>query len=418
MEKRDLQIDFSLDDNIVPGTPEFNLLKRMRFWEDSARPWLLERGYTLYNHFCLDEAVIRSADCGPYLPNSSKLGGQFPYAFHDEAYASFEEDTGEIPYFTYAWGNVVFAQDKENRHVALKLVRRDSEEFRIMHFLLKAQNERPGKFIPGILPILEILPFAGHWLVVMPRWGDAIASPWFNSVGETLVVIHSLLSALAFLHGSGIVHRDIAPRNTLVNHFALDSRGGGYPLRSAMRKDGRMKYVLFDFNLALMFPASATHASYRLPRKGGFFASLNAPTDLSQGEYDYEPFAFDVGCLGIMFSIFFQHLTPFAPILAPLIDGMETWDVRARFTAEEALQFFEKHVPHFDENLLHAVPRKYDYEEYDRWSELPPEFVHKWAHLRIPLEPITRKILRWICQYRICDIAVQRIRRTVRGLLG
>ncbi|KAF9019612.1 hypothetical protein BDZ89DRAFT_1072858 [Hymenopellis radicata] len=363
MEKRDLEIDFSLDDNIVPGTPEFNLLKRMRFWEDSARPWLLERGYTLYNHFCLDEEVTRTAECGPYLPNSSKLGGQFPYAFHDEAYASFEEDTGWIPYSALAWGNVVFAQDKEHRHVALKLVRRESEESRIMHFLLKAQNERPDKFIPGILPILEILPFAGHWLVVMPRWGDGIASPWFNSVKETLVVIHSLLSALAFLHGSGIVHRDISGRNTLVNHFALDSRGGGYPLRSAMRKDGRMKY-------------------------GGFFASLDAPPDLCQGEYDYEPFAFD-------------HLTPFAPILAPLIDGMVTWDVRARFTAEEALQFFEQHVPHLDENLLYAIPLR-----------------QKWAHLRIPPEPITRKILRWICRYRICDMVVQRIRRIVRGLFG
>ncbi len=72
-----------------------------------------------------------------------------------------------------------------------------------------------------------------------------------------------------------------------------------------MRKDGRMKYVVFDFNLALMFPASTTRASCRLPRKGGGFG-LNAPSDLSQGEYDYEPSAFDVGCLGLTFSILFQ----------------------------------------------------------------------------------------------------------------
>ncbi len=97
------QIDFPLDIYIRPGTPEFNLLKRMRFWEDSARPWLLERGYTLYNHFCLNETLTTFAECGPYLPNSSPLGGQFPYAFHDESYASFEEDTGQIPYSAYAW---------------------------------------------------------------------------------------------------------------------------------------------------------------------------------------------------------------------------------------------------------------------------------------------------------------------------
>ncbi|KAF9018075.1 hypothetical protein BDZ89DRAFT_1074198 [Hymenopellis radicata] len=352
MEKRDLEIDFSLDHSILPGTSEFNLLKRMRFWEDSARPWLLDRGYTLYNHFCLNETLGWTAR------------------------------------------KRRFRAGQRTSPCRVKLVRRESEESRIMHFLLKAQNKRPDK------------------------WGDAIASPWFNSVAETRVVIHSLLSALAFLHGSGIVHRDIAPRNTLVNHFALDSRGRAYPLRSAMRKDGRMKYVLFDFNLALMFPASATHASCRLPVKGGFFASLNAPTDLSQGEYDYEPFAFDVGCLGMMFRRVFQHLAPFAPILAPLIDGMVTWDVRARFTAEEALQFFEQHVSHLDENLLHTVPREYDFNEYDRWSELPPEFVRTWVHLRIPPEPITRKILRYMCQYRICDMVVQWIRRIVRGLFG
>ncbi|KAF8895671.1 hypothetical protein CPB85DRAFT_1257334, partial [Mucidula mucida] len=182
-------------------------LKRMRFWEDSARPWLLERGYTLYDHFCLNETLTTFAECGPYLPNSSPLGGQFPYAFYDEWYASFEEDTRQIPYSAYAWGHVVFAQDKEHRHVAMKLVQRESEESRVMHFLFKAQNERPDKNIPGILPILEILPFAGHWLVVTPRWGDHTLTPWFKSVKEILSMIHSLLSGLAFLHGSGIVHR-------------------------------------------------------------------------------------------------------------------------------------------------------------------------------------------------------------------
>ncbi len=90
---------------------------------------------------------------------------------------------------------------------------------------------------------------------------------------------------------------------------------------------------------------------------------------------------------------------------------MVTWDVRARFTAEEALQFFEQHVPHLDENLLYTVPPNFNYGNYDRWSELPPEFVEKWSYLRIPSEPIRRKILRWICQNQFCAIAVRRIRR-------
>ncbi len=96
----------------------------------------------------------------------------------------------------------------------------------------------------------------------------------------------------------------------MLNHFRLDSQNGGRPLRSAMREDGRMKYALFDFDLAWVLPASTPRASCRLPRKGGFFASLNAPPDLDQGEYDYDPFAFDVGCLGIMFHDFFRVSGP------------------------------------------------------------------------------------------------------------
>ncbi len=107
-----------------------------------------------------------------------------------------------------------------------------------------------------------------------------------------------------------------------------------------------------------------------------------------------------------------------APILAPLIDGMVTWDVGARFTAEQALHFFEQHVPDLDENLLYATPPRSDYEDYDYWSVLPPEFARKWAHLRVPPEPITRKLLRWICRYRICDMLVQRIRRMLRRVSG
>ncbi len=98
---------------------------------------------------------------------------------------------------------------------------------------------------------------------------------------------------------------------------------------------------------------------------------------------------------------------------------MVTWDAQARFTVEEALQFFERHVPHLDGNVLYTAPRKYDLEEFgDRWSNLPPDFVEKWVHLRILPEPMSRKVLCWICRYRICDILLQRIRRMMRRLVG
>ncbi len=63
----------------------------------------------------------------------------------------------------------MFAQDKEERHVAIKLVRSGSEESRILHLLFDAQKLRDERMIPGILPILDMLPFGGHWLAIMPR---------------------------------------------------------------------------------------------------------------------------------------------------------------------------------------------------------------------------------------------------------
>ncbi|KAF9034969.1 hypothetical protein BDZ89DRAFT_1011715 [Hymenopellis radicata] len=430
MSTHSIKIEFSLHESVVPGTAEYNLFRRMRFWEDSARPWLLERGYTLYTHPVLDEEVTHFAYGLPLLPNATQFGGAFPYAFHDDALG---KDSSEDPYLNMTWGRVVFAQDKQHRHVALKLVRRDSEESRILFFLLKAQDERPDRCIRGVLPLLDMLSFGGHWLAVMPRWGEDIWLPWFGSIREVLVMVHSLLAALAFLHGARIAHRDIALRNILFNHIPLDLMStlrfnDPAPFRLAMRRDDHAKYGLYDFNLSLMFPnnnAPLNSASYRLPTRGGWFASVKCPPELFQGEYDYNPFAFDVGCLGIELCDLFQHLTPTVPMLAPLLDGMTTWDIDARLTAEQALQLFESLYPQVDELILTERPRKLDnngpappYDDYDRWSQLSPEFVREWSHFRTPKLPVMRRVLRWVCRYTFGAALVRSVRRLVDSLVG
>lgn len=69
----------------------------------------------------------------------------------------------------FCQGRVVFAQDREGRHVALKLVQDSTDEQRIFNLLLEEQKTRKDMMIPGILPTLDLLPFSGHWLAVMPR---------------------------------------------------------------------------------------------------------------------------------------------------------------------------------------------------------------------------------------------------------
>ncbi|KAG6807496.1 hypothetical protein H0H93_001543, partial [Arthromyces matolae] len=85
------------------------------------------------------------------------------------------------------------------------------------------------------------------------------------------------------------------------------------------------------------------------------------PLDTCQGEFDFDPFAWDVGSMGLVFCFYYdvgpstvtyslwllmdvlnQHLTVPAPMLAPLFDKMVTRDVTKRFTAQQALSFLEE----------------------------------------------------------------------------
>ena len=64
---------------------------------------------------------------------------------------------------------VVFAQDRNKRHVALKMIKKESVHYNIVNMLFEEQSKDPGKRIRGMLPIIDIVPFGGHWLLVMPR---------------------------------------------------------------------------------------------------------------------------------------------------------------------------------------------------------------------------------------------------------
>lgn len=64
-------------------------------------------------------------------------------------------------------GKVVFAQDSLGQHVAIKLVRDGTDEYRILRFL----HEQPLAVLQenSVIPILELLPIEGFWFAVMPR---------------------------------------------------------------------------------------------------------------------------------------------------------------------------------------------------------------------------------------------------------
>jgi hypothetical protein len=62
---------------------------------------------------------------------------------------------------------------------------------------------------------------------------------------------------------------------------------------------------MIDFDLAKMLPAEVKREDCRLPSNESFVGSYT-PADTLQGEFEYNPFAYDVGSLGAMFCDKYQ----------------------------------------------------------------------------------------------------------------
>ncbi|KAJ3498913.1 hypothetical protein NMY22_g19557 [Coprinellus aureogranulatus] len=188
-----------------------------------------------------------------------------------------------------------------------------------------------------------------------------------------------MLKALNFLHSRRIVHRDISLKNVLMNHYC---NIGYYAPRRELRSSGHLCYATIDFDIASTL---AVH-DWKTPQPND--------TDPDDPNSTYDPFAFDVGCMGIVFLLTLDYVKGYTaeiPFLAPLLDNMTTKDVPRRFTAGEALLFFETHLK---ETPIEALMKPYSsdiptgsYEEYDRWSAIPSALAQHWAEYREPLHP-------------------------------
>ena len=103
-----------------------------------------------------------------------------------------------------------------------------------------------------------------------------------------------------------------------------------------------------------------------------------------------------------------QHLLPTVPMLAPLIDGMITRNISRRFTAAQALHFFEDLYSQTTQEQLNFNPGSpcpdmaFDDIRVDRWRNLQDDFVQTWSHLRDPPVPMSTIILHCICKNVWC----------------
>ncbi|PFH47061.1 hypothetical protein AMATHDRAFT_68490 [Amanita thiersii Skay4041] len=302
--------------------------------------------------------------------------------------------------------NVALAQDSLNRHVVIKLVATGTQEFNILSFLKEATNITSSSF-SSVMPVLDILN-EGEWtFFVMPRWhifGGVLPD---GTVEHALNFAHCMLKGLSLLHTNNIAHKDIASHNILVNYLwaGRDADAKDIAFHRDLCSQGRNEYAIFDFDRAIKLPSYIDRSQYRLPIQYSFEGSHLGPAfECVLAPIDYNPFTYDVFCMGRLLCYELQYITELAPLLAPLLDMMLTPNEKKRFTAEQALEFFEKLRSEMSQEELKRqipgdLPATPAWHKFDRWRNLPRRFVETWSCYRQYPPSLPQRLLRKLCTY-------------------
>ncbi|KAF8890484.1 hypothetical protein BD779DRAFT_274719 [Infundibulicybe gibba] len=366
----------------------------------SYKDYLASRGYTFYE-------TIPWRTHLDFRP----LSLYPPPPAHPYAVACY--DPSKTLNTTHFSGLRFYAQDSSHRDVVIRLVGNDTEEYRIHTLLSGCPEMYTAESFPSIIPTIEIIPSPYNFsFIVTPRWGQNPTDPNFTTAYELLYFIKSILSGLTFLHSHRIVHRDIDWKNILINQFSYN-HFCGHEERIPHRASRQARYCLFDFDISLIVPLGTSRLPAELSADG---TPWHHPKDVSQGEVDYNPFAYDVACMGTMLSRF-DYLVPTIPLLAPLLDRMTTHVVERRFTASGALEFCESIMKDLPPSELQKVlpPEPVDGGPYavDRWEGLPVEFSKIWSAYRETPVSYRIRILRWIGDWQLGWRLMYWIRRTL-----
>ncbi|KAI0070379.1 hypothetical protein K474DRAFT_816925 [Panus rudis PR-1116 ss-1] len=359
---------------------------RGQFW-NGYKTWFAGFGYTLFDF----------QDGWWYAPLiSAKASLPFATCFKTERSESVGVSMGNNKH--------AIAQDAQGRDVVLKLTDRDSMEHKVNMRLLQSILETPYDFVA----------------TAMPLWTAPLMRLDLNSVRDIVVCIRCLLTALDFLHRHRIIHRDIHHCNIAISYYAWDFDNGRGVDRfvDEQKRSGTLAYALFDFDLAIQFPEDTSVKDFRIPSEHAFYGWPNYhPRDVYRGQVDYNPFAFDVACLGHLLAATCMDAIPLIPMLAPLFDRMTTHVVHERFTASEALSFFV-------ENIQGGLPA----DILDTpvmlgpapiclvdvcWTDLSPEFCARWRSYRTPAIPWYDRVLDWVVSFQLGWRFVRYIRRTL-----
>ncbi|RDX44624.1 hypothetical protein OH76DRAFT_1359251 [Lentinus brumalis] len=386
----------------------------MRLFWIAYRDWLAARGFDLallHKHPLVAEEI--------WCPPLSTSPAPPPYAER-----CTDDATGSRPPIPYL--KCAPAQDRHGRDVTIKLVNTYTYEYRIYQDLLRCEELFLEDF-QGVLPPVAILdtPYKFSF-VVMPTWGEYNPLDTFETVGQVVKFMHCMLQGLGFLHSRRVAHRDIDEHNIMSNVYSLWGYGPAFGTTLAHhRRTSRVLYCLFDFNLSVQFPQDKPlHVCRLIADPSTMSGTPYGPLDVSLGVYDYNPFAYDVACLGNMFRAQFAPIVGSIPEFATLFDQMTTHVIHDRFTASEALAYFDQAVSRLPDHTLQSQivldidsDWEWDYEEKAKryWSFIPFELAATWVEYRTSPSSLETRFLRYIFGYRVGRYLLRYVRRTLRA---
>ncbi|KAK7684504.1 hypothetical protein QCA50_012451 [Cerrena zonata] len=373
-------VSTAIGDNLLASD---DLALRLKLWYILG-PWLESHGYYLYSskHDLSNLTVQEKRRMA-----LSKKPVEYPIAHVGDK--SFEARR-----FSHMF-NIHPAVTKDHQDVLIKPIftEEDDSEVVILRYLMSERcRSDPLNMTMVTFDVLTIDRRLS--LAVMPRWGSHfIMLDGFGTLGTALEFVHCMLKGLTFLHNNLIAHRDIHPGNVLVNFY--DSRANFRKSCQSFFATGQAKFVIIDFGLSVIFPPDSDPLSRVCPAWESDCGSPEYhPPDVidRQSETMYDPFAFDVACMGGMLCDAVGYLTPFFPSFAPLFDRMVTPDIPSRLTASQALDEFSRILANIDPKLLATEaplppPATCTWHSRDRWANLPAEFVEAHTKEYPPVRP-------------------------------
>ncbi|KAJ7620603.1 kinase-like domain-containing protein [Mycena polygramma] len=238
------------------------------------------------------------------------------------------------------WGGVLDAtRIIDGVQVVLKMV----ETFSMDVFMAEHLKIYPDAH-KHTVPILEVIQMPDNWqraFMVMPRLRVCDNTPYFGTVREFAEFLQQVLEGLVYLHSKNIAHRDICPKNIVVDpstiipgrfHFSNPSTSNGVQWIPAYQADGPtctthfmktrtqagpMKYYYIDFGLSVRYSSFETRGLVTGPcgQRAKHIPEIFRPVP-------YDPFKVDVRSVGEMvrkdFLLEYSGLDCFIPFVQRL----------------------------------------------------------------------------------------------------